>query len=326
MPKDKSKEFLLGGQAVIEGVMMRSPNYYAVAVRKESGDIALIQRHHPRITDRHKILAMPFIRGLVLLGQNLGIGIKSLNFSADILAAEEAEAKGEEASKSGFSGVTAAISITIAILFAFGLVVFLPLFLTDLSVSLFPVLDHPLAYNAIDGLFRVIFFISYILLISFIPDILRVFQYHGAEHMSVYASERDDEITVETSQKHSPYHPRCGTSFLLLVMIVAIVVFSFTPTKAVFWTKLLIRTPLIPLIAGVSYELLRITSKLNSHRLFSFLSAPGMWLQRLTAKKPDSSQLAVAVLALNKVIKLEEDFQGQPLPPSDLETQTISGH
>lgn len=311
MPKKDEKEFLLGGQAVIEGVMMRSPNYYTVAVRRANGDIAVKRKHHPKLSERYKWTGLPFIRGVAMLGQTLSIGIGALNFSAEMAMEDEAE-EGKEAKKPGKMSMF--FTIAIAMLFAFGLVVFLPLLLTDLTIGLFPAFDNSIAYNTIDGLYRIIFFLTYIVLISLMPDIKRVFQYHGAEHMAVYASEKDPEISVETASKHSPYHPRCGTSFLLLVMLVAIAVFSFTPHNESFWFKLLVRTPLIPVIAGVSYEVLRLTAKLSKSRLFAFLSAPGMWLQRLTAKHPDETQLEVSVVALNEVIDLENKFEGAPLP------------
>lgn len=326
MPKIEDKEFLLGGQAVIEGVMMRSPNYYTVAVRKENGDIVVRRKHQPRLIDRNKFLGLPFIRGIVMLGQTLSIGMKALNFSAEVLTREEKKAKSKENTKGEMSGWGKMLMFGFAFLMAFALVVFLPLSLTDLVVGAIPALSNSLAYNTIDGLFRVLFFLSYIFLISLMPDIRRVFQYHGAEHMSVYASEREEEISVETARGHSPYHPRCGTSFLLLVMLVAIAVFSFTPHQGAFWIKLLIRTPLIPVIAGVSYEVLRLTAKLSRHRLFSVLSAPGMWLQRLTARKPDDQQLAVAVAALNQVMQLELEYRGNPLPPDNEEILLAAEH
>ncbi len=332
MPRESNnQDFLLGGQAVIEGVLMRSPNYYTVAVRKQNGDVVLRRSHQPNVTKRHRLLGLPFIRGVVLLGQTLMIGISALNFSAAVLSEEEDEKKGEVKRKAKGKGELSKWSIglmmLIAFAFAFLLVVFLPLWLTDLMKMLLPSLENPIFYNSMDGLFRVAIFLAYILLISLLPDIKRVFQYHGAEHMSVYASEAvglDEKVSVQAAREHSPYHPRCGTSFLLLVMLVAILVFSFTPTKESFWVKLLIRTPLIPVIAGVSYELLKLTSKLRKGGLFTFLSAPGIWLQRLTARKPDDSQLEVAVLALNEVRDLEQQFGGSPIPP-EMEQSLLSG-
>lgn len=331
--KDKKGEgeFLLGGQAVLEGVLMRSPNYYTVAVRKESGDLVLQRRYKPRITDRYPILGWPVIRGVALLAQTLGIGISALNFSAEVLTAEEEEKKEKKAKKGkkpkkkkeGLSKIGMALTMIVAFALAFVLIVFLPLWLTDLSVMLVPAVANPILYNTVDGIFRVVIFLSYILLISFLPDIKRVFQYHGAEHMSVHANEeKSGELTLESARAHSPYHPRCGTSFLLLVMVVAILIFSFTPTKEVFWVKLLIRTPLVPLIAGVSYELLKLTAKLKKGWLFRILSAPGLWMQRLTALQPDDEQLNVAIVALKEVLELETSYGGKPIPP-ELESGII---
>lgn len=310
MSEKNEKEFLLGGQAVIEGVMMRSPNYYTVAVRKPDGSIVVQQKHKPKLSDKHKWMGWPFIRGVAALGQSLSIGMGALNFSAEVAIEEEEDKEGKKAEFGGWAmfGVVA-----FAIVFAVLLVVVLPLFLTDLTMSLLPALNNPIGYNTVDGLFRVLAFLTYIVSISLMPDIRRVFQYHGAEHMAVYASEKEKEITVENAKKYSPYHPRCGTSFLLLVMLVSIVVFSFTPHKGEFLFKLFIRTPLIPVIAGLSYEVLRATAKVSEHRLFSILSAPGMMLQRLTAKHPDEKQLEVSVTALNRVITLENELQGKPL-------------
>ena len=318
---DNNEDFLLGGQAVLEGVLMRSPNYSAVAVRRSDGGIVMRRTHQPKPGTTHKILSWPLIRGVVMLGQTLAIGIGALNFSAAVLTEEEAQAKGEKngakKGKGEISKISMGLTLAVAFIFAFVLIVFLPLWLTDLVKMVLPAVGHPVLYNAVDGLFRVAVFLIYILLISLMPDIRRVFEYHGAEHMSVYASEELDageRVTIESAGRHSPYHPRCGTSFLLLVMVVAILLFSLTPTEGPFWIKLLIRTPLIPLIAGVSYEFLKLTAKLRGKWIFAILSAPGMWLQRLTARHPDSSQLEVAVLALNEVLDLERRFEGQPLP------------
>ncbi|HUX08485.1 MAG TPA: DUF1385 domain-containing protein [Acidobacteriota bacterium] len=332
MPRESNnQDFLLGGQAVIEGVLMRSPNYYAVAVRKQNGDVVLRRSHQPNVTKRHRLLGLPFIRGIFLLGQTLMIGISALNFSAAVLSEEEDEKKEKSNVKAKAKGELSKWSVGLMLLlafaFAFLLVVFLPLWLTDLMKILLPGLENPVLYNSVDGLFRVAVFLAYILLISLLPDIKRVFQYHGAEHMSVYASEAvgaDEKVSVQKAREHSPYHPRCGTSFLLLVMMVAILVFSFTPTRESFWIKLLIRTPLIPVIAGISYELLKLTSKLRNGGLFAFLSAPGIWLQRLTARKPDDSQLEVAVLALNEVRDLERQFEGRPIP-QEMEQSILAG-
>jgi len=323
-------DFLLGGQAVIEGVLMRSPNYWAVAVRKESGEVVVRRRHQPRITDRHPVLGWPVIRGVVLLGQALAIGVRALNFSAAVLSEEEDKRRGRTKKKSKFAGLSAAAAVALAVALAFALIVFLPLWLTDMAAVWLPALEQPLAYNLVDGVLRILIFIGYILLISLLPDIRRVFQYHGAEHMSVHAhdegckADKEDkaggegkgcvEPSVERARGHSPYHPRCGTSFLLLVMVAAILIFSLTPTRGPFWIRLLIRTPLIPLIAGVGYELLKLTSRLKSRRLFAILTAPGLWLQRLTARRPDDRQLAVAVEALRQVLELEERYGGGPIP------------
>jgi uncharacterized protein YqhQ len=233
------------------------------------------------------------------------------------MASDEHDTGSEDVKKSSSGGWALAITITFAVVFAFGLVVFLPLLLTDLTIHILPALDTPLAFNTIDGLFRVLFFLLYIVLISLMPDIRRVFQYHGAEHMSVHASENEKEISVNNARAYSPYHPRCGTSFLLLVMLVAILVFSLTPHRGNFWIRLLIRTPLVPLIAGVSYEVLRITARLNRKGLFAVLSAPGLWLQRLTAKHPDEKQLEVGVVALNQVLLLEHELDGEPVPAEE---------
>lgn len=316
MAKSGDNEFLLGGQAVIEGVMMRSPNYYTVAVRRADGAIVLRRAHHPRLAEKIRWLGIPFLRGVAMLGQTLSIGINALNFSAEI--AEAAETAGEKSSRKQSSGGMFAV-VSFALLFAFGLVVFLPLLLTDLVVSVFPVVAQPLWYNTVDGLFRLAIFLAYIGGISIIPDIRRVFEYHGAEHMAVFAGEKDGAITVENARRHSPYHPRCGTSFLMLVMLISIAVFSLTPTREPFWIKLLIRTPLIPVIAGVSYEVLRLSARFADSFLFRLLSAPGLWLQRLTARRPDDDQLAVAVLALNQVVELETGLRGGAIAQEDRE-------
>ena len=289
-----SEEVLLGGQAVLEGVMMRAPGAYAVAVRKKGGEVVTLRREVIRLSDRYPALKMPVLRGVVVLFQSLALGIRALNFSAEQVLEEEDTR--QEKKSSGSLGIF--FSLLLALGFALGLFFYLPLLLTEGLVRLAPALKGSLPFNLVEGTIRIALFIGYILAISALSDMRRVFQYHGAEHKVVSTYEAGEPLTVEFARTHSTLHPRCGTSFLLFVMVISVLTFSLVPISVSFGVKLASRLFLLPLIAGLSFELLRSSAKHRGNLIYSAVVTPGMWMQRLTTREPNDDQLQVAIEAL----------------------------
>lgn len=303
----KDEEILLGGQAVIEGVMMRSKDVMAVAVRKPDGGISILKENFISFLTRYPFLRIPIIRGAAILIQALILGIKSLNYSAEVALAEEKKEnkpKDEEGEKEQVKGTTKmALAFTILLALALGIAIFffLPLFLTELLKKVFPLLEVSVLFNLADGIIRVLIFFLYIFSISLIKDIKRIFQYHGAEHKTVYAHEAGEELTVTNVKKYSTLHPRCGTSFLLFVMVIAILLFSFLPAHQPLYIKIWPRLALIPLIAGISYEIIRFSAKRIHNKFFKGLVWPGLFFQKITTAEPSEEQIAVAIEALSNV-------------------------
>jgi len=284
----------IGGQAVIEGVMMRAPRAMAIAVRRPSGEIVVKKEQVVPLSEKYPLLKLPIVRGALALFSSLIIGINALNFSANEALAEEEEKK--ELSPLAMGG-----TMVVALGFGILLFFFLPLYLTNLAK---PVIgDSNLVFNLVDGLIRVAVFLIYIWTISRMNDIQRVFQYHGAEHKSIFAFEAGEELTVANVRKYSCLHPRCGTSFLLIVMLVSILVFSLIPKLWPFYLKAGSRVVLLPLIAGISYEFLKWTAKNDKAALVRMIIAPGLALQRLTTREPDDSQLEVAIRSMQEALQ-----------------------
>jgi uncharacterized protein YqhQ len=302
------EDVLVGGQAVIEGVLMRSPHSYAIAVREPQGSIHVKKEYLPKITDRYPSLNKPFLRGVLTLIQMLVLGLKALNYSANVLlqAEEGQNEKKPDHKPAELSPWAMGFTLAAALGLGFLLFFFLPLYLTDLAKGALSLLENNFAYNVVDGIIRVAFFILYILGISLLKDIKRIFQYHGAEHQVVHAFEAGEKLSVENARKHSPCHPRCGTGFLLLVMVVSILIFTLIPKESPFYVKLLLRLAALPLIAGSSYELIRLASKRKKGVLFAIVAWPGLLLQRLTTRTPTDDQLEVSLRALEETLFLEE--------------------
>jgi uncharacterized protein YqhQ len=289
----------IGGQAVLEGVMMRSPAHWALAVRKPNGEIA---QHTTPISSpmaRHRIFRLPVIRGVVALGESLAIGFRALAISANY-AAQDADAEEKDEIETEISRGAIFFAFAIAIGFAIALFKVTPALITNWL----PIETDGL-FVIVEGLIRVTIFILYILVISLLPDLRRVFQYHGAEHKAINALEAGEELTPENVQRFSLIHPRCGTAFLLWVMVIAIFVFAFIGQPS--WPWLIAsRILLLPLIAGLAYEVIRFAGKHTGNRLLMTLLAPGLWLQRLTTREPSLDQLEVSIRALREVLRLEE--------------------
>ena len=292
---DKNVDMLIGGQAVLEGVMMRSLTGYSVAVRQPDGGISIRKEKLSSLAQRYPVVKLPILRGSIVLIQSLILGIRALNYSASVVSA--GEEGGEEVSNAAVVG-----SMLMALLMGIGVFVLAPLALTNLIRHyLLPGMGN-VAYNAIDGVIRAIFFFVYIVSISFMAEIRRVFQYHGAEHKTVYTFEANEDLSVENARKKSTLHPRCGTSFLMFVMAISILVFSFVPSTAPFAIKFGARVVLMPLIAGLAYEVIRFSARHLGNPVCRLMTRPGMWLQKITTKEPDDSQLEVALTALREAL------------------------
>lgn len=288
---DRNVDMIIGGQAVLEGVMMRSISGWTVAVRRPDGGVAFKRDRIEPITKKYRVLGMPVLRGSIVLIQSLILGMKALNFSASVTS----EGKDGEPELSGWA---IALSMLMALVFGVLLFILAPLAATNaIRDWLMPGMNN-LTYNLLDGIFRGLFFFVYIVSISFMDDIRRVFQYHGAEHKTVYTFEARQPLTVENAMPKSTLHPRCGTSFLLFVMAISIVVFSLIPATAHFSIKFGARVVLIPLIAGLAYEVIRFSARHLDNRVCRLLITPGLWLQRITTQPPDEKQVEIAVVAL----------------------------
>jgi uncharacterized protein YqhQ len=364
------RDLIVGGQAVMEGVMMRTPSAYAIACRRSDGSIVHTAESLPKWSDKYKWLNTPVLRGGATLIQSMALGIKALNFSAKIfeedLSAKEELAKQEaaatqtalvegtddenflkapvkvvmpKASKARSAGQSAGAvgSIIFALLFNILLFLAAPLLLTNLAFIWAGWADAPaiaagagwletvkgyiweikphswIAFNLADGLVRMFFFVVMIFTMSYLKDIRRVFEYHGAEHKTVFTWEKGLDLSVDNATLQRRQHPRCGTSFLMVVMLVAIVLFSVIKFDAL-WLNLVVRIALMPLVAGLSYEVIRYAAKKESSVIFKFMTMPGLWLQNITTQEPDGPQLEVAITALNESLKLE---------PSEVKTAPV---
>ncbi len=292
---DRNVDMLIGGQAVIEGVLMRSLTGYSVAVRQPDGGVAIKQDKLVSVTKKYPFLKLPVLRGSVVLIQSLILGMRALNYSANVAVPTEEGQK-------EMSNWAIATTMVITLLLGVGLFILAPLGLTNLIRHYLAPNMGNIAYNAIDGVIRAIFFFVYIISISFMNEIRRVFQYHGAEHKTVYTFEANEDLTVENARTKSTLHPRCGTSFLMFVMAISILVFSLVPSTMPFVVKFAARVVLIPLIAGLAYEVIRFSARHLNSAACRMLIKPGLWLQRITTKEPDDSQLEIALVALKTAL------------------------
>ena len=299
----------IGGQALIEGIMMRGPKDVAIAVRKPNDEIVLKKEELNTLGMRYKFFRLPFIRGIVGLIESMIIGINSLTYSAEFFdegIEDDKEYFLDKVFKDKAETVEMIITLIFSLLLTIGLFILLPSFFTNLFKNK---IESPFLFNLIEGLIRISIFLIYVILISKMEDVDRVFEYHGAEHKTIHCYENGEELTVENVKKYPILHPRCGTSFLLMVMLVSILVLSFfgwpNPLQ-----RFLIRLLMLPVIAGISYEINRLIGKSNS-RLAYYLSYPGLFLQKIaTVKEPDGEQIEVAIVALKGVLtdNKEEDL------------------
>ncbi len=287
----------IGGQAVLEGVMMRGPSAWSVAVRKPDGEIAEVNRPISSFLLRHRWARLPVVRGVFALGESLAIGFRALAISANYAAQEEGE-EGEEVQTELSRG---------QLLFAFGIAIGFALLLFKVSPALITnwlPIESTSWFVVVEGLIRVSIFILYLVIVGFMPDLKRVFQYHAAEHKAINAYEAGDSLDPETVQRHSLIHVRCGTAFLLYVMVIAIFVFAFVGQPGWFWL-IASRILLLPVIAGIAYEVIRFAGKHPRNPVLRTIMAPGLWLQRLTTRAPSLDQIEVSIRALHEVLRLE---------------------
>jgi uncharacterized protein YqhQ len=287
----------IGGQAVLEGVMMRGPSAWSVAVRKPDGEIAEVNRPISSFLLKHRWARLPVVRGVFALGESLAIGFRALAISANYAAQEEGE-EGEEVQTELSRG---------QLLFAFGIAIGFALLLFKVSPALITnwlPIDSTGWFVVVEGAIRVSIFILYLVIVGFMPDLKRVFQYHAAEHKAINAYEAGDPLEPEVVQRHSLIHVRCGTAFLLYVMVIAIFVFAFVGQPGWFWL-IVSRILLLPVIAGIAYEVIRFAGAHPQNPILRTILAPGLWLQRLTTRSPSLDQIEVSIRALHEVLRLE---------------------
>ncbi len=302
---DGGEEVLIGGQAVIEGVMMRCPHSYCVAVRRQDGELLTEDAPLAKVSEKYPAFRLPILRGLGTLGQALWLGIKALRFSADA-----ALPPGERARHpSGISPVLMGVNLALSLIFFIFLYKFVPLYLTTRLQASWPALEGRIGFNLVDGLIRIALFVGFLALISLWGEIRRVFEYHGAEHRVVFNFESGRPLSVPAAQSFSTLHPRCGTSFLMVVMLISIAAYTLLPFDSFDW-RLAARIFLLPLIAGLSYEVIRAAAR-GRRRLLRLVTAPGLWLQRITTRPPSDEQVAVAIRALEGALALEKAQGGE---------------
>ncbi|MBV9267824.1 MAG: DUF1385 domain-containing protein [Acidobacteriaceae bacterium] len=287
----------------MEGVMMRSPQSYCVAVRRPDGEIVTEEHPLQKVSERYPVFKLPVLRGLGTLGQAMWLGMRALRFSASC-AMDEGTGPRKDLGSTGM-----AINLAGSLLFFIALYKFVPLYLATLLGRLIPALGTRLAINIVDGVIRIAIFLAFLFLISRLKDIHRVFQYHGAEHRVVFNFESGRPVTIENAQEFVTWHPRCGTSFLLVVMVISMIFYAFLPFDG-FALKFVSRIALLPVITGVSYELIRYAAK-KQRGLMALLTRPGLWLQRVTTQSPSNDQTEVAICALERAMELERAQGGE---------------
>ena len=294
MPKTNNT-YQVGGQAVIEGVMMRSKHFWSLAVRRPDKTISTKIFKNSSLTVNNKFLGFIFVRGVVSLIESMALGFRALSYSVNESTEEDIQ----------FSKKEMTIAIIIAIIFAVGVFFVAPTLIGRSFSNYFP---NTIVYNLMEGLVRIGLFLGYILIVSQLKDIKRIFQYHGAEHKTIQAYEQGEAIKLKNVKKHTTVHVRCGTSFLLIVMVVAIVIFALLGRPPLL-LRILYRVLLIPVVAGISYELIKLAGKFSKYKIVSILFYPGLLLQKVTTREPDDSQIEVAMSSFTRVIEAEDELK-----------------
>ena len=307
---ESGEETLVGGQAVLEGVMMRTPHAWGITVRKPSGEMVSHSDVLVRPSDKRKWMGWPIIRGVVTLGYAMMLGFRALKFSANVALegmTGGADAKPED--KIEISGWMATVNVIFSLGFFILFYKLLPLLAATGLKHVFPALGNRVLFNLVDGVIRIALFLLFVWGIARARDIHRVYEYHGAEHKTVFAFEDGGSVDIPKAQSYVTWHPRCGTSFLMTVMLICIVVYSLFPVQT-FWGKFALRIAALPFIAGISYELIRYAAK-KRNSLFAMLTKPGLWLQRITTQPPSDEQVQCAISALDAALVLEKQNGGE---------------
>jgi uncharacterized protein YqhQ len=328
---DPSKPMQVGGQAVIEGVMMRAPGSVATAVRRANGDIVVKQERYVSVVEKYKILRMPILRGAVGLIDMMYLGIKTLNYSAEVAMLDadggDVRKNGNGQKKKGRSTLALVGTLLFALALGVGIFFVLPIVVTT---KVFHFEQNALAFNLVAGIIRITILLGYLFAIALSKEIQRLFQFHGAEHKTVFAFELTDQLFPPVVKKHSRFHPRCGTSFLLIVMFVAILAFSLLDAVTIgllgritIATRLLTHLPFIPVVGGISYEVIKFSARHTTTWWGRLLIAPGLWLQRVTTREPDESQIEVAIVALRCALGLDDAGKYPLREPVDLEEAAV---
>jgi uncharacterized protein YqhQ len=304
---ESGEETLVGGQAVIEGVMMRSPHAWGIAIRKPSGEITAHSEALQRPSEKRKWLGWPFVRGLATLGQAMRLGFVASKFSLNVGLESVAEQEGGK--KPEISGWMMTANMVFSIAFFIFMYKFVPLVAASGLKKHWSAMNNNFLFNLVDGLVRIALFLLFVWGISLFADIKRIYHYHGAEHKTVFAFEDHGMPTIERAQQYSTFHPRCGTSFLMTIMLLCIFVYAAVPVQG-FWAKFALRIAFLPLIASVSYELIRFSAR-HGKSVFALLTKPGLWLQRITTQPPSDDQVQCAIRALEEAMQLEKQNGGE---------------
>jgi len=310
------KKLKMGGQAVIEGVMMRAEDNWAVAVRTPRGEIVVKKEPWRSIGKKYRILDLPVLRGAILLVETLVLGVKALSFSAEASAEQQLSKENDSGERENSAGseekgfwwsLSLAGTVFFSLVFGLALFFYLPLFVTEMLA-----LSSPFWFNVVDGMLRIAVFLAYLLIISRWKEIARVFEYHGAEHQTIAAFEARKELIWGNIRRYSRFHPRCGTSFVLVLLVLSIFVFMFFG-KPADWGERFLRMLTIPLIGGISYELIKLSDRYPDNVIARIAAAPGLWLQKITTRPPDERQVEVAVAALKSALDLDSFPLEEPL-------------
>lgn len=307
MAKEKYQDLAVGGQAVFEGVMMRTPNAVSISVRDPKKQIQNMSFPYKTLTQRYKFLNLPILRGMINLVEMTKLGTKAINYSVDIGLDEESQENASKFEKILHSTLQI-FSVIFSFVFAMFLFKYIPLLSSEiLSNNFVSVSENYVLFNFIDSVVKISIFALYVTLLTLSSSLRRVFQFHGAEHMAVHAYEKDLDLTVKNVQNQTTLHPRCGTSFLVFVFLFSVLFYTFIPKNPSFWVNLGSRILALPLLVGFSYEILKLAGKYSHTWMFKLISVPGLAFQRLTTKQPDASQVEVAIHALDQAFKIEEN-------------------
>jgi len=327
MQQNDEKIMPVGGQAVIEGVMMRSPKRIATAIRRKSGEIEVKVDEFISLIQRKKYLNVPIVRGAITLIEVMVMGIKTLQWSADKAMEDLENENSNKKKKQGMTTISAVFTVGLALVIGIGLFFILPLYLTT---EIFNIEKEALLFNLVAGLIRILFFLIYVWGISNLKDVKRLFEYHGAEHKTIFAFEDKIYLSPKSTQKYTTYHPRCGTSFLVMVMLISLLFFAFLDTLIMYFygdinflVRLITHIPLIPIIGGLGFEAIKASARHTDKRFVQLMIYPGLALQKITTREPDNDQVEVAIQAL--IAALGDEFKDELVTVETVESASVAG-